>query len=76
MMPIDIKIIAILNIHGVDYCCVINGIRTSEAIILLKNAGLSKKWIINNLFIFYKENIFYRLAILKFKNVNYTVVKI
>ena len=32
MMSIDINSIAILNIHGVDYGCIITGISKSEAI--------------------------------------------
>ena len=46
-MSIDTNSIAILNIHSVAYCCIINGISISEAI---------KKWIIikYNFFITYK----------------------
>ena len=43
MMSININSIAILNIHGVDYRCNVNGISKSEAINLFKNAELSKK---------------------------------
>ena len=32
MMSIDLNIIAILNIYGVEYCFVINGISKSEVI--------------------------------------------
>ena len=35
MMLIKLSNIAILNIHGVDYCCIINGICKSEALNLL-----------------------------------------
>ena len=35
--------IATLNIHGVDYCRVINGISKSKALNLLQNADLNKK---------------------------------
>ena len=37
MTPIDIKSIVILNIHGVNYHCIINGISKSEAINVAKN---------------------------------------
>ena len=42
-MFIDINIIAILNIHGVDYGCIIIGINKSETINLLENALNEKK---------------------------------
>ena len=35
--------IAILNIHGVDYHCIINGIDKYEAIHSLQNVYLTKK---------------------------------
>ena len=35
-MSIDIQSITILYIQGIDYCCAINGIRKSEAIMLVK----------------------------------------
>ena len=35
--------VAILNIHGIDYRCIINGISKSEAINLIKNIDLSEK---------------------------------
>ena len=43
MVSINLNNIAILNNHGVDYCCIINGISKCEAIYLLENADLSKK---------------------------------
>ena len=43
MMSIDINSIAILNIHGVDPCCIINGIGKSEAMNLLKTADLTEE---------------------------------
>ena len=43
MMPIDLNSIFILNIHGVDYHCIITGITKLEAINLLINANLSEK---------------------------------
>ena len=43
MMSIDIDNIAILNIIGIDYCCIVFRISLSEAINLLKNANLSRK---------------------------------
>ena len=45
-MFIDINIIAILNIHGVDYGCIIIEINKSETINLLENALNEKKWFI------------------------------
>lgn len=43
MICIDINSIIILNIHGIDYCCIINGISKSEGINLVKNADLKEK---------------------------------
>ena len=42
-MSIDVNSIAILNVHGVDYRCIINEISKSEAINLFRNADLSEK---------------------------------
>ena len=41
MMSLDFNNVAILNIYGFDYRCIICGISKSEAIILLKNSDLS-----------------------------------
>ena len=47
MMSMYPKDIAIFNIRGVDYHCIINGINKSQAVNLLQNADLHKKnWII------------------------------
>ena len=35
--------IAILNIKGSNYCCIINGISKDEAINLMQNADLTEK---------------------------------
>ena len=35
--------IAILNIKGFDYCCIISGISKNETISLMPNADLTKK---------------------------------
>ena len=35
--------IAILNIKGSDYCCIISGITKNEAINLMQNTDLTKK---------------------------------
>ena len=43
MMFINLNDIAILNTHGVDYRCIINGISKSDAVNILKNANLTKK---------------------------------
>ena len=42
-MSMNLSDIAILNIHGVDYCCIITGISKNEAVILLQKADLNKK---------------------------------
>ena len=47
MVTVDINSIAILNIHGVDYCYIVNKISKSEAInSFLKYWCQLKKWII------------------------------
>ena len=43
MISKNLSVIAILNIHGVDYCCDISRISESEAINLLQNADLTEK---------------------------------
>ena len=43
MMFMNLSDIAILNIHGADYRCVIKGISKSEAVNLLQNAVLNEK---------------------------------
>ena len=43
MMSINLNDIAILNIHGVDYRCIIHGISKIEAMGLLRNANLNEK---------------------------------
>ena len=43
MMYIDLVSITILNIHGADYCCIINGISKSEDVNLLQKANLKEK---------------------------------
>ena len=43
MMPMNFSTFATLKIHGVDYCCINNGINQTEAIVLLQNDDLSKK---------------------------------
>ena len=42
-MSINLNNIVILNICGVDYCRIFNGISKSEAINLLKNVELNNK---------------------------------
>ena len=44
MMSINFEDIAILNIRGVDYRCNVYGISKSKAIIMLKNADLTKRY--------------------------------
>ena len=43
MMPINLSDIAILNIQGSDYCCIISLINKNKAINLLENAALALK---------------------------------
>ena len=39
----DLNDIAILNICGIDYRCIVNGISKSKAVNLIQNADLSEK---------------------------------
>ena len=43
MMSMNLSDIAILNIKGSDYCCIISLISKNEAIILMQNADLIEK---------------------------------
>ena len=43
MMSMNVSDIAILNIKGSDYCCIISRISKNEAINLFQNDDLSKK---------------------------------
>ena len=43
MMSINLDDIAILNIRGVDYRCIINRISETEAVNLLQNVDLTEK---------------------------------
>ena len=43
VMTINLSDIAILNIKGSDYCCIISLISKNEAIELLQNADLTEK---------------------------------
>ena len=43
MMSINLSDIAILNIHGADYCCIINRISKCEAIKVMQNIDLTEK---------------------------------
>ena len=42
MISININDIALLNIKGVDDCCIICGIRKSQAINLMENVELTE----------------------------------
>ena len=44
MMSMNLMDIAILNIKGSDYCCIVSSISKNEAINLMENADLTKKW--------------------------------
>ena len=52
MMSMNLSDIAILNIKGSDYCCIISLISKNEAINLMQNADLTEKYNIFN-----KQNI-------------------
>ena len=43
MMSMNLTIITILNVDGVNYCCFINGIFKNEAKYLMRNINLSEK---------------------------------
>ena len=43
MMSMNLSDIAILNIRGVDYCCIISRISKGEAVNLLQKADLNEK---------------------------------
>ena len=42
MISINLNDIIILDIEGVDYCCMISKISKSNAVYLMKNADLTK----------------------------------
>ena len=43
MMSMNLSDITILNINGVDYCCIITGITKSETVNLLQKTDLNEK---------------------------------
>ena len=43
MMSVNLSDIAILNIKGSDYCCVVSLFSKNEAMKLLQNADLTEK---------------------------------
>ena len=43
MISINLSDIAILNIHGADYLCIVSRISKSEAINLMKNVDLTEE---------------------------------
>ena len=45
MMSMNLSDIAILNIHGADYCCIINGITVLIIVILLTELGKARQWL-------------------------------
>ena len=80
MMPINLGNIAILNIKGSDYCCIISLINKNKAINLLQNADLTLKsgklWIKKIWkFLGAIKWKFLLLMVLKFKNKNFTNIK-
>ena len=46
MMSMNHSNIAILNINGSDYCCIVSEISKNEAIKLMQKTNLTKKWTI------------------------------
>ena len=43
MMSMKLNNNAILSVHGIDYCCIINGISKSGMMGLLRNSSLNQK---------------------------------
>ena len=43
MMSMKLNNNAILSVHGIDYCCIINGISKSGAMGLLRNSSVNQK---------------------------------
>ena len=43
MMSRNLRNIAILNIRGYNYCCIISGISKTEAINFMQNTDLTEK---------------------------------
>ena len=43
MMSVNLSDIAILNIKGSNYCCIIRGISKNEAINITQNTDLTEK---------------------------------
>ena len=43
MMSMNLKNIYVLNNEGTGYCCIISGIRKSEAINLMQNVDVTEK---------------------------------
>ena len=62
--------ITILNIDGVNYCCIINIISKSEAKNLIQNVNISEK---NN--IRKQKKLLKHLVILKLKNTRFSLKK-
>ena len=62
MTSIDLNDITILNIHGVDYCCIITGSPKSEVMDLLINADSNEKKVdhydLYLFFIIHKKNTY------------------
>ena len=55
MMSMNHSNIAILNINGSDYCCIVSEISKNEVIKLMQKTNLTKKWTIVKLFVAYKD---------------------
>ena len=43
MMSMNLRDIAILNVKGSGYCCIVSRISSSETINLMQNIGLTEK---------------------------------
>ena len=62
--------ITILNIDGVNYCCIINIISKSEAKNLIQNVNISEKKNIRK-----QKKLLKHLVILKLKNTRFSLKK-
>ena len=46
MTSVNLHDVAILNIRGFDYRCIINGISKSDAVNILKNSDLTERRVV------------------------------
>ena len=76
----ELSDIAILNIKGADYCCIISGISKSKAINIMYIIDLTKKWniikdknLLSHLKMGEKTST---LVILELKKIGFTSIKV